>query len=367
MAESTGGEKVLPASPRKILQQREKGNVAKSQDLSAAATLLVALFGLSTLGPVAMKQLLLITRYYFSEIPALLIGMDDIQHMAAEAVLLTVPAVVPMMLLLLAGGILINIAQIGFLMSPQALQPKLEKLNPISGFKRFVSIRSMVELIKSLTKLSVVGYIAWLGLRREIPGVISMINMTPTDSSLAVWGIILMVWWRIVLAMLAIGILDFGYQRWQQGQDLKMTMQEARDELKQLEGDPKVKQRIRQIQRQMAMQRMMGEVPEADVVITNPTTYAVALRYTSDEMAAPVVVAKGARKVAERIREIAIEENVPIVERRELARALYRTIEVGHPVPEDLFRAVAEVLAFVYEIDERETKLEERKRLQPVA
>ena len=142
-----------------------------------------------------------------------------------------------------------------------------------------------------------------------------------------------------------------------------MTQQEMREEMKQMEGDPKIKQRIRSIQRQMAMQRMMGDVPEADVVITNPTTYAIALRYDMTNMHSPIVVAKGARLVAQRIREIAVENDVPIVEKPELARALYRTIEINHAVPEDLFRAVAEILAYVYRIDKRESKVRERSEM----
>jgi flagellar biosynthetic protein FlhB len=160
-----------------------------------------------------------------------------------------------------------------------------------------------------------------------------------------------------------LGVLDFGFQRWQYGRDLMMTVQEAKEEMKQLEGDPRIKQRIRQIQRQMAMKRMMAEVPEADVIITNPIRFAVALRYDPKTMDAPVVIAKGARLLAQRIREIAEEHDVPIVEKPELARALFKSIDVGQPVPEDLFRAVAEVLAFVFKIDRREEKRHERSAM----
>ena len=160
--------------------------------------------------------------------------------------------------------------------------------------------------------------------------------------------------------MLILGLLDFGYQRWQHGQDLRMTQQEMKQELKQYEGNPEVKQRIRAIQRQMSMNRMMADLPDADVVITNPTTYAVALRFNPTEMNAPIVIAKGARLTAERIRDLAAEHDIPLVERPPLARALFRTLEVGQSVPEDLFRGVAEVLAYIYEIDRREEKLRER-------
>jgi flagellar biosynthesis protein FlhB len=197
-------------------------------------------------------------------------------------------------------------------------------------------------------------------LRGRMPEMFMLMNESVPDAALVVWTLLASVWWRIALAILFLGILDFGFQKWQHGQDLRMTEQEMRDELKQYEGNPQIKQRIRGIQRQMSMNRMMAEIPEADVVITNPTTYAVALRFKPNEMDAPIVIAKGTRLIAERIRDLAIEHNVPIVERPPLARALYRTIEVGQAVPEDLFRAVAEVLAYIYEIEQREDKIRER-------
>ena len=235
-------------------------------------------------------------------------------------------------------------------------------MNPIQGFQRFFSVRTLVELVKSLFKLGIISAIVYFTLANRWGEVLSLMHMSPAASSLAVWDLIVAVWWRIALAMVILGILDYAFQRWQFGQDQRMTHQEARQEMKEMEGDPQIKQRVRQIQRQMAMQRMMGEVPEADVVITNPVTYAIALRYDVKAMNVPVVVAKGARLQAQRIREVAVEHDVPIVERPELARALYRSIELGQPIPEDLFKAVAEVLAYVYRIDNRAKKQEERKR-----
>jgi flagellar biosynthetic protein FlhB len=191
--------------------------------------------------------------------------------------------------------------------------------------------------------------------------VLALIHTSPKDGALAVWSLLFAVWWRITLVMLVIGILDYLFQRWQHRRDLMMSQYEARQEMKQLEGDPQIRQRIRTIQRQMAMQRMMREVPEADVIITNPTTYAVAIRYDPVNMTSPTVTAKGARLVAERMRILAAENGVPIVERPELARTLYRTLEIGHTIPGDLFRTVAEVLAYVYQIDRRQSKIEERR------
>lgn len=360
MADQPASEKVLPPSPRKLQQAREKGNVARSTDLNSGFLLLVAGVGLSALGPLAFGRLLLMTQYYFGDAWMISLRPGDMQPLLAQAMLLTIPAVLPFMLLLMAASILINVSQFGFLFSGQAMQPKLERLNPIRGFQRFVSVRALVELVKSLTKLGLIGYIAYLTVRPRVPDVLHLMHLSPLASGIGMWNVLFAVWWRVGLAMIVIGLLDFAFQRWQHQRDLRMTRQEAQDELKQLEGDPRIKQRVRQIQRQMAMQRMMADIPDAEVVITNPTMYAVALRYEPEDMEAPTVVAKGARRIAERIRELAIEHDVPIVERPVLARALYRDIEVGGRVPESLFKAAAEVLAFVYEIDKRESKIAER-------
>lgn len=367
MAEAPAGEKTLPASPKKIQDARDKGNVAKSQDLNSAVSLIVALLVLWAMGPFMIGNMATLTQYYFTDAHTFLTPDMDVQQLALQAILFALPVVAPMMVVLMIGGVLGNIAQFGFIFSSQALTPKLNRLNPISGFQRFVSIRSLVELIKSLSKLTLFASIAWLSVRDRGPEILSTMHMSPQASSVALWNLLLLIWLRIALAMLAIGLLDYLYQRWQHGKDLMMTQHEAREELKQLEGDPRIRQRVRQIQREMAMQRMMADVPEADVVITNPTTFAVALRYDLAKMDAPVVLAKGARRMAERIRDVAMEADVPIVERPDLARSLFSAIEVGQPVPEHLFRAVAEVLAFVYEIDRREEKVREREAQRAVA
>lgn len=361
MAEqASAGEKVLPPSARKIEQSREKGQVAKSQDLNAAVTLLAALLSFWLFGPLAMERLTQVTQFYCSEAHLLQADAQQVQAAILHVIMLLAPVFVPLMLLIAAAGVGINIAQFGFVFSSKALIPKFDRINPISGMKRFFSLRILVELIKSILKLTIVTYVVWLTLRGRTEEILSLTHMSAWDAGIAVWLLIVSVWWRIALAMLALGLLDFGFQRWQYMQELRMTQQEAREELKQLEGDPKVRQRIRNIQRQMAMQRMMGDVPDADVVITNPVRFAIAIRYDAQNMKAPEVVAKGTRIVAERIRDIAAEHNVPIVERPELARLLYKTLEVGQAIPDDLFKAVAEVLAYVYQIDRRDSKIQER-------
>lgn len=367
MAEQAAGEKNLPASPRKLEQAREKGQVAKSQDLNSSVGLLAALLALWVFGPNVMEQLRIITEYFCSEAYALSGDPQQVRASLLQAAFLVGPALIPLMLVISLAGVAINLAQFGILFSSQALAPKLDRINPLSGFKRYFSLRTFVELIKSILKLSIITYVVWVSVRSRTDEILSLVHLSAWDAGVAVWMLVVAVWWRIALAMLALGLLDFGFQRWQFLQDQRMTQQEAKEELKQLEGDPQIRQRIKNIQRQMAMQRMMGDVGEADVVITNPTTFAVAIRYDAERMQAPEVIAKGARLVAERIRDLAVENDVPIVERPELARLLYRTIEVGQPVPDKLFRAVAEILAYVYQIDRREEKIQERLENQPMA
>ena len=224
-----------------------------------------------------------------------------------------------------------------------------------------VSLRALVELIKSIFKLSLIVIIVYYAIRDEWPVLAGLMELTPMGVVAVTGQLVIAIWWRVALAMIVLAIFDYFFQRWHYERDLRMTRREATDEAKDLEGDPRLKQRVRQVQRQLATQRMMAEVPEAEVVITNPIRYAIALRYEEGNMDAPIVVAKGARLLAKRIRAIAIENDVPIVERPDLARALYRNVDVGGAVPGTLFRAVAEVLAYVYQIDRREAKRQTRE------
>ncbi len=362
MADQPAGEKTLPASARKLQTARERGNVARSGDLTSGALMLAAGLALSVIGPAAFAQMLATTGYYFGELDLQPLTRDDLQPMTVKALLLMAPAALPLMFVLMGVGVLLNVTQFGFVFSGQSLQPKFERMNPIKGFQRLVSLRALVELIKAIVKFVAIAAVVWTGVRDRLPEILALMQSGVWGAGIGTWDLVWAVWWRIGLTMLAIGILDFAFQRWQYLKDQRMTRQEAMEELRQLEGDPLIKQRIRQIQRQMAMKRMMADVPTADVVITNPTTYAVALRYEAANMQAPRVVAKGMRLVAERIREVAQQNAVPIVERPELARALFAKAEIGAFIPEDLFRTVAEVLAYVYQIDRRVEKIAERRK-----
>ncbi len=363
MAEDTGGEKTLPASGQKRQRAREEGNIARSQDLSAGAVLAMALMAMVMFGPQAMEMMLESGRYYLSEAGDLRLDTFSPQGLTLRVLYYTGMACAPIVGLLVVGGVAMNLLQVGVLFTSKPLQPKMSRINPFSGFGRFLSMRSMVELLKSVLKLAAVVWVVYLALQPRVDEFPLLMQLSPEALSPAVSDMVVAVWWRIALAMLVLGIADYGFQWWQHERDLRMTHREAREEARELEGDPHVKRRVRQLQRQAAMQRMMKDVPKADVIVTNPTHYAVALRYDMQAMSSPVVTAKGARLIAQRIRDIAVENDVPIVQKPELARALFKAVEVGQPIPENLFHAVAEVLSFVYRIDRREAKRRERMEL----
>ncbi|MBR3456984.1 MAG: flagellar biosynthesis protein FlhB, partial [Selenomonadaceae bacterium] len=257
--------------------------------------------------------------------------------------------VLPVMFAILIMGLGINLFQVGLKFSTEAIEIKLDKLNPINGFGRMFSKRTLVELVKSILKIVIIGFFLYNYLKDEIFVMPQFIYYDLGTSLEEIARIIFAMIFQVLAVIIILAILDFTYQKWQTTQDLKMTKQEVKDEMKQSEGDPQIKGKIRQKQRQMAMARMMQEVPKADVIITNPTHYAVALQY-SQGMTAPAVLAKGQDFVAQKIKEIAKEHKVPIVENKPLARALFAAVEVGDMVPPELYQAVAEVLAYVYRL-----------------
>ena len=243
-----------------------------------------------------------------------------------------------------------NIAQVGFLLAPKALKPKFSTLNPKQGIKKVISSRGLVELAKSLLKIAVVGWVTWWTIREEFPNTLGLVHQTP-EQILGFWGdVAFKIFLRAGVVWVFLAILDYSYQKWKMAKEMRMTKQEVKDEHKQREGDPQVKGRIRSIQREQARRRMMAAVPEADVVITNPTHYAVALAYRPEEMDAPKVVAKGADHLAQQIQVVAREHDVPVLQNRALARALYDSAEVDQYIPVDVYQAVAEVLALVYRL-----------------
>ena len=234
----------------------------------------------------------------------------------------------------------------------ESLTPKFEKINPFKGLKKMFSQRSLVEAAKSIFKVSVVGSIGYLTISSKFGEFILLANKDIAYFIEFLGSMMFDITLNITIALMFLAILDFSYQKWKHGEDLKMTIEEVKEEYKQTEGNPVIKSRIRTIQKEGARRRMLQEVPEADVIITNPTTYAIALKYDIATMTAPMVIAKGIRKVAERIKEIGAENDIPVVENKWLAKTLYKTTAVGEETPFDLYKAVAEVLAYVYKLKE---------------
>ncbi|MBT8358829.1 MAG: flagellar biosynthesis protein FlhB, partial [Desulfobacterales bacterium] len=258
--------------------------------------------------------------------------------------------ILPFMLVIVVAGIVANIIQIGFLFSPEAFSPKLSKFNLIKGIKKLFSLKSLVELVKSLIKITIVGGTAYLTIEAQLKTIPTLMQMDIKDILTFIGMTSFKICLYVSMALIIMAVLDYSYQKYEHTKSLKMTKQEIKDENKQTEGDPQVKARIRSIQIEMSRRRMMESVPDADVVITNPTHLAIALKFDSEKMVAPKIVAKGAGKIAERIRDIAGDNHVPIVENKLLAQTLFKISEIGDYIPAELYQAVAEVLAYVYRL-----------------
>jgi flagellar biosynthetic protein FlhB len=344
-------ERTEPATPRKRQKTREEGQVARSKDLGAAVVILVgllAVFAFSLWWVASLKGFFVETWRFMSGEQ---IGREGwVQVLARDFLKVFLFTWLPFGLLCGLAGAATAIYQVGLFLFVKPLIPKLSRLNPISGLKKIVSLRSLVELAKGILKALLLGLVLYLALRKELES-IALAMKLPYLQGLNV--VTEKIWWlalRMALLLFVIAAFDYAYQRWDFEKSIRMSKKEIKDEYKQMEGDPKVKQRIRQRQRELARRRMMAQVPKADVVITNPTTLAVAIQYERQVMDAPCVVAKGKGVLARRIREIAQEHNVPIVENRALARALFEATDVGEIIPETLYKGVAEVLAFVYKL-----------------
>jgi flagellar biosynthesis protein FlhB len=360
MAE-TDGEKTQDATPHRRQQAREEGQVAKSQDLASAALLLVGLAGVLWLGGGVVDML---GRYAAEQLGGDAWLSADPQFIVAHGgrlAHLLVSAVLPIFGLLMFTGIAANVLQFGFLFLPEKLAPDLLRLNPLQGFARIFSLASLMRLVMGLLKMALVGGVAYAclyGMRGKVLGLSSM--STP---EIAVFVTQTLIWTslKIAGALLALAVLDYGFQWWKQERDLRMSTQEVREELKNLEANPQMVARRKQVQRQLALHRISAAVPKADAVITNPTELAIAIQYEPETMAAPVVVAKGAGIIAARIRKLALEHGIPILERKPLAQALYREVEINHPIPQARFAAVAEVLAYVYQLKGKKIPTPERR------
>lgn len=346
-------EKTEEATPQRKQDVRKKGQVAKSADLNAAVVLLAVVVLLFLLKNYLLGQ-------FQGFISFLLLGLKKeavtpqlLGSLALETVMFYLKIMVPIFLTALAVGMGINFAQVGFLFAPETIRPKLENINPLNGLKRMFSKRALVELLKALLKITLVGAIAYSIIKNNYEQLFTLIYLEVPAGLALFFQLLFRICINALLVFLAIAILDYMFQRYEFQQSIKMTKQEVKEEFKQMEGDPQLKAKLREKQRQLAMNRMMESIPEATVVITNPTHLAVALKYSSDSAGAPVVVAKGAGAIARRIVEKAKEHDVPVVEEKPVAQFLYKNIEIGQEIPEELYQAVAEILAMLYKAGRR--------------
>ena len=343
-------ERTEQATPRRRQEARRRGQVARSVDLSSVAVFLAVVLVLKAVSGGALQGAMESVRFAltnlshteFSPALALSFAMGCLSH-AAKAFL-------PVVGVAIVVGVVVNLLQVGVMFTAEPLAPNWARINPVSGFVRLFSRRAFVEGTKMLLKVLLIGWLAFSAVRADAAMLLRTSEIDPLMVLMLVGQLLYKIAWRVGLAMLVLALLDYGFQRWEYEKSLRMTKEEVKQEMKQTEGDPQVKSRIRARQQAIARRRMMQAVPKADVVVTNPTHYAVALQYDSQKMAAPTVVAKGMNLLALRIREIALQHGVPIVENPPLAQSLYRTVDVGEQIPPALYQAVAEVLAYVYRL-----------------
>lgn len=343
---SSAQEKTEEATPKRRYEARKKGQVAKSVDLNAAFNLfalVVVLFALQGYYLDYLKNFLV---NCFTELSPVKPDSPVIALRKGSSVFLVL--VGPVFLTAFIAGLISNFIQVGMVFSTESLKPKWERIDPMSGFKRICSLRTIVEVIKNLIKVLVILMVVVFTVKKEIPAVLGT-PLADCAQGLGLGGsIALSMVIAVIIAFSAIACLDLIYQRYQYRKNLRMSKQEVKDEFKQTEGDPHFKAKVKERQRQIAFRRMAQEVPKATVVVTNPTHYAVALKYRRDSMGAPQVVAKGADLIAERIKKLARENGVPVVENKPVAQFLYQKVEAGETIPEELYQAVAEILAVVY-------------------
>ncbi|CAD72044.1 EscU/YscU/HrcU family type III secretion system export apparatus switch protein [Rhodopirellula baltica] len=346
----SGGDKKHSASERKRRQAREKGQIAKSQDLTSATLLLAAIGALYAIGGNMAAYLSGGIEQALGETKlAPMTNQDATQYMLQISQRLAMAAV-PMMILMFIGGVLINVFQSGLLLSTDKLMPKLSNISPMSGAKRILSLQGVMRLVFGMFKVGIIGGIAYLALRAHHGDVISMASLSVPQLAKSMFDTLFGVSLWIGVGLFVLALLEYVYQWWKTEQDLMMTDQEVRDEMKDTEADPQVAARRRQVARQLAMGQLGSEVPKADVVASNPTELAIAIKYDPLTMPAPIVVAKGAGMIAQRIRRLALENGIPVVERKELAQALYKLVDVGQEVPAEQYQAVAEILRYVYQM-----------------
>ncbi len=353
MAEGSGQERTEDATPKRKQDARKKGQTVRSADLPPAVGLLAGVVVLRMTAPLAWGDFAGVMRTGLTTIARPDLSAHDAVGLVSQSIMGGLLAIAPVLGALLVGGVATGLLQTGFVMSTKAISPDFSKVNPMSGMKRLFSPKTGFELLKMVLRLVIFITVA-IGVAQGVIAQIMALGMMGVGGVAGILGdAIYALLLRVAMAGALLAAIDYGFQRWQFTRSLKMTKQEIRDEMRQTEGDPQIKSRIRRLQRERARKRMMSEVPKSTVVIANPTHFAIALRYESGKTRAPIVVAKGKDLIAQQIKAVAAQHGVPIVENPPLARSLYASVPVGREIPYQMYRAVAEVLAFIYRLKRR--------------
>lgn len=350
-------DKTEPATGHKRSEARDRGQVLKSIEVNTAVVLLGGFAALRVLVRPIYQNLSNLMRESFTEMATFSFTEGDITRLALKLLYQTGLMLLPLMGLIALAAIVASFLQVGFVRSFYVVRPHFYRINPFRGFTRFFSYRIFIDLIKSSVKVLIAGGIAYFILKGALKEIMLTIDMSPDQTVRMASAMVYQVGMRLGLAFVVLAACDYYYQKFEYEKSLKMTRQEVKEEFIRYEGRPEVKSRVKTVQRQIAMRRMMQEVPKADVVITNPTHLAIAIKYNPKEMPAPKVVAKGARLIAERIKTLAKEHNIPVVENKPLARMLFKAVDIGQVIPLNLYQAVADILAYLWRMGKLKTKL----------
>ena len=348
-------EKTEKATPKKRSDQRKEGNIFQSKEIIIAASLVVCFVAFRLYYPIIESTLSNSLKSFFSMVGTMdTINQSDLSSIFIKCIISFAFAVGPLLLIAAFVSILATVVQTKGLVSFKSIRPKFSRMNPLNGIKNMVSLKGIMELLKSILKIVILFYIIYLTLEDEVLKLPKMIDMSLSETVSEIGGMLWNIAIKVMIAFAFVAAADFMYQKWSYEKQLRMTKQEVKEEYKMTEGDPKIKGQIKQKQQQMSRQRMMQAVPEANVVIRNPTHYAVALKYDPEKNIAPVIVAKGEDFMALKIIEIAQEYDIPIMENKPLARALYAEVDLDREIPSEFYNPVAEVLAYVYSLKEKE-------------
>lgn len=348
------GEKTEPATPKRRNELRQKGQIPRSKELVTSIVLLISFLTMKLLFPYIFKNLTDAIKFFLN-VPENIdsrFANEDLMKIFLQCLYIMAKVLAPVLLVIAFMIIIINYLQIGTVFTAKPLIPNFNKINPVEGFKRMFSKTVFVEFLKSILKIGIIGYIIYDYLIDNYQVLPELLNMNVERTGIFIGNAVFNVGVRAALVLLVLSVFDYGFQIWNFEKDVRMSKQEVKDEYKLIEGNPQIKSKIREKQRQLSLRRMMAEVPHADVIITNPTHFAVAVKYDAASSDAPLVTAKGKDLIAQKIKDTAKENKVPIVENKPLAQALYKGVEIGDRIPSELYKAVAEVLAFVYSLKE---------------